>query len=70
MEFTTKRLDLSKSRTYSARERHNLVTIADLARPGSPGVYENRELDAVAQRVLEARREGAAGAALHGRACG
>ncbi len=58
MEFTTKRLDLSKSRTYSARERHNLVTIADLVRPGSPGVYENRELDAVAQRVLEARRKG------------
>ena len=29
-----KRLDLTLTRTYSVRERHNLVTIENMARPG------------------------------------
>ncbi|NLO82852.1 MAG: hypothetical protein GX094_07330 [Clostridiales bacterium] len=52
------RLDLSRTKTYSARERTNLVTIENLARPGIDPVPEwrNAEFDELVERILEARQ--------------
>ncbi|MCM8900993.1 hypothetical protein KVG29_07080 [Caldicoprobacter algeriensis] len=54
------RLDLSKTKTYSARERVNLVTIENLARPGIDPIPEwsNAEFDELVQRIIEARQKG------------
>jgi len=54
------RLDLSQTKTYSARKRVNLVTIENLARPGIDPVpeWDNEEFDELVQRIAEARRNG------------
>ncbi|SHE62689.1 hypothetical protein SAMN02746089_00553 [Caldanaerobius fijiensis DSM 17918] len=54
------RLDLTKSRTFTARGRHNLVTIDDLKKPGIDEVpeYHNPEFDELIDRIVEARKNG------------
>ncbi|MGI6566463.1 MAG: hypothetical protein ACOX3I_03915 [Limnochordia bacterium] len=55
-----KKLDLSKSKTFSARNRKNLVTIENLAVPGQSPLssWDHPEIGAVADSILEARRHG------------
>jgi len=52
------RLDLSKTKTYSARNRVNLVTIENMAKPGIDPVpeWQNDEFDELIERIIEARK--------------
>ena len=49
-----KKLDLSKSKTFSARNRKNLVTIENLAVPGQSPLssWDHPEIGAVADSIL------------------
>ncbi|HHU78180.1 MAG: hypothetical protein ACOX27_07315 [Caldicoprobacterales bacterium] len=53
-----KRLDLTLTRTYSVRERHNLVTIENMARPGVDDArdWPGPEMDELVERIIEARK--------------
>ncbi|HPT78914.1 MAG TPA: hypothetical protein PK830_07420 [Candidatus Atribacteria bacterium] len=54
------RLDLKKTVTYSAWERHNLVTIDNMQRPGADPVpeFDNPEFDELVERIAAARGQG------------
>ena len=53
-------LDFSKIHTYSAENRHNLVRIDNLKRPGQyqPGEWGGADFDALIQQLRRARAEG------------
>ncbi|HHY82901.1 MAG TPA: hypothetical protein GX505_09530 [Clostridiales bacterium] len=53
-----KRLDLTRTRTYSVMKRRNLVTIENMARPGIDKVpdWTNPEMDELVDRIIEARK--------------
>lgn len=53
-------IDLSKTTTYTVKDRLNLVTIENLARPDRDAVpiWNNPELDELVDRIIEARRNG------------
>lgn len=52
-------LDFSKIKTYPISKRKNLVTLRDMIPPENPPPpYENRELEEVADRIVEARKNG------------
>lgn len=53
-------LDFANIKTYSVRERHNLVTIDNIARPGIDDVPEwgNEDFDELIDRIIEARKNG------------
>lgn len=55
-----KELDFSKIKTFSASDRHNLVTIDTLRTPDSDTVepWNDVEFDELVERILEARRNG------------
>lgn len=55
------RLDLSQSKTNTTRDRRNLVTIANMARPGEEPVsdWDHPEFDEVVARIVRAREKGA-----------
>ncbi len=57
-KLTFERLDLKKTRTYSAWERHNLVTIDNLQEPGIDPVpeFDNSEFDELVERIAAARQ--------------
>ncbi len=54
------RLDFANIRTYSVKERHNLVTIENMAKPGLDEVPEwgNEDFKELADRIVEARKKG------------
>ena len=53
-------VDLSKVRTFSLSQRSSRVKLADLIHPDTPlPEFSNPELDEVAERILQARRQGA-----------
>lgn len=53
-------LDFSNIRTYPVRERTNLVTIANLSKPGIDPVkaWGSKDFDELIQRIAEARKNG------------
>lgn len=53
-------LDFQKIRTYSARDRHNLVTLDNMGRPFEDAVpaWESPEFDALVARIVSARQQG------------
>jgi hypothetical protein len=55
-----KRLDLNKTKTYSVKDRYNLVTIENMAQPNKDLVpkWDGPELDELADRIVEARLNG------------
>ncbi|NLC43878.1 MAG: hypothetical protein GX783_06295 [Clostridiales bacterium] len=55
-----KPLDLKKTKTYSVKERLNLVTIENMAQPNKDLVpeWDGPELDELADRIVEARLKG------------
>ena len=59
-DFVPKRLDLGRTRTYSARNRHNLVTIDNMAQPDTDPVpdWDCPEFDELIDRIAEARSKG------------
>lgn len=59
-ELAFERLDLSKTRTNSAWERHNLVTIDNMQGPVTDPVpeYDNPEFDELVERIVAARKMG------------
>jgi len=58
--FIPQRLDLSKTKTYSAWERHNLVTIENMAQPDKDPVpdWDCPEFDELVERIINARING------------
>lgn len=50
-------IDFSKIRTYSVHTRHNLVTMANMARPGVDPVppWDCADFDALVDRIVTAR---------------
>lgn len=57
--LTPPQLDLTKTKTYSARERVNLVTVENITRPGIDPVPEwsYPEFDELVERIIEARKK-------------
>lgn len=53
-------LDFSNIRTYAVRDRTNLVTVENMARPGVDKVpqWGNEDFDQLAERIAEARKNG------------
>ncbi|MGI6705727.1 MAG: hypothetical protein ACOX6S_05530 [Clostridia bacterium] len=58
--FIPDKLDLGKTKTFSARNRVNLVTIENMARPKEDPVppWDHAEFDELVRRILEARKNG------------
>lgn len=54
------KIDFNKIKTYSAKNRKNLVCREDLLEPGShvPGKWVNPEIDELAGRIMEAHKKG------------
>lgn len=55
--FRPERLDLSKTKTFSAWDRHNLITVENMAQPGKDPVpdWDCPEFDELLERIVEAR---------------
>ncbi len=53
-------LDFTNIKTYSVKERRNLVTIENMARPGEDSIPEwgGEDFDELAERIIEARTAG------------
>lgn len=58
--FNPEEIDFSKTRTYSAAGRHNLVTYDNLRIPdtGRDNLYHSAELDILTRKIKEARDKG------------
>ncbi|NLA83972.1 MAG: hypothetical protein GX854_05480 [Clostridiales bacterium] len=55
--YKVKRLDLSRTTTFSVKNRHNLVTIDNMTRPGLDEItlWDSPELEELADRIAAAR---------------
>lgn len=55
--FTPKRMDFSKTKTFSAKERHNLVRIDNLRTPGAQddNLFSTPEFETLIEKLKEAR---------------
>jgi hypothetical protein len=53
-------LDLSRTKTYSVKERYNLVTIENMAQPDRDVVMDRKdpEMEELVDRIVEARLKG------------
>lgn len=60
MMFQPKTVDFSKTKTFSAKERHNLVRIDNLRTPGAQedNLFNNEEFDILIEKLKEAKAEG------------
>ena len=57
--MTLRPVDLTRVRTYPLAQRRNLVHLADLVEPGTaPPPFDSPDLEAIATRVISARRAG------------
>ena len=60
MMFQPKTVDFSKTKTFSAKDRHNLVRIDNLRTPGAQedDIFQSEEMDILIEKLKEAKREG------------
>ena len=60
MMFQPKTVDFSKTKTFSAKDRHNLVRIDNLRTPGAQedNLFNNEEFDILIQKLKEAKENG------------
>lgn len=60
MMFQPKTVDFSKTKTFSAKDRHNLVRIDNLRTPGAQedNLFNNEEFDILVQKLKEAKENG------------
>lgn len=58
--FQPKTVDFSKTTTYSAKDRHNLVRIDNLRTPGQQddNLFNSEEFDVLVEKLKEAKQEG------------
>jgi hypothetical protein len=58
--FQPKTVDFSKTKTFSAKDRHNLVRIDNLRTPGAQedDIFQSEEMDILIEKLKEAKREG------------
>lgn len=58
--FQPKTVDFSKTKTFSAKNRHNLVRIDNLRTPGAQedDLFKSEEMDILIEKLKEAKREG------------
>ena len=58
--FQPKTVDFSKTKTFSAKDRHNLVRIDNLRTPGAQedNLFNNEEFDILVQKLKEAKENG------------
>lgn len=60
MMFQPNTVDFSKTKTFSAKDRHNLVRIDNLRTPGAQedNLFNNEEFDILIQKLKEAKENG------------
>lgn len=60
MMFQPKTVDFSKTKTFSAKDRHNLVRIDNLRTPGAQedDIFQSEEMDILIEKLKEAKKEG------------
>lgn len=60
MMFQPNTVDFSKTKTFSAKDRHNLVRIDNLRTPGAQedNLFNNEEFDILVQKLKEAKENG------------
>ena len=58
--FQPMTVDFSKTKTFSAKDRHNLVRIDNLRTPGAQedDIFQSVEMDILIEKLKEAKREG------------
>ena len=66
--FTPEAMDFSKTRTYSAAGRHNLVTVENLRTPDAAKdiLFQSEEMDILVQKLKEAKAAGQAVTCFYG----